>query len=856
MQEKPTYEELEKRVKELKKEATERKRAEERIERQSEFLNSVLDSLPHPFYVIDAFDYTIKVANSATHTDPLSSDTTCYALTHKSDSPCGSEGHPCPLEQVKKTKQPVTVEHLHYDKEGKSRNVEVHAYPIFDNEGNVSQMIESSWDVTDRKRAEEALHQSEREMRIRNRIAQIFLATSDDEMYGEVLQVVLEAMESKYGTFAYIDENGNRVVPSMTRGIWDECKIRQKDIFFPRETWGNNLWARCLIEKRGIFSNGPFKVPDAHIPITRALAVPIIHQGEAIGNFMVGNKATDYDEGDEGLLKSIADHTAPILDAWLQRDRQEKERRRTEKEIRSLARFPSENPNPVLRVATDGTALYANEASLSLLDTWGCQVSQCLPDDCRKIILDVVGCGISKDTEIECGDRIFSLTFAPVVETDYVNLYGLDITERKRAEETLRQTERELRIRNRISEIFLTIPDEQMYTKVLQVILEALESDYGTIGYFNEDGAFVVLAMTREIYWEKCNVPDKDIIFEGGRFGGIWGTALKAKKTLYSNNGTFKVPEGHIPIKNTMVTPIIYRGEIISAIHVANKATDYDEKDKAFLETIAEHISPVLNARLQRDTEEKERNKAQQALKEAHDELERRVQERTAELRRVSSLLLDVQENERKKIAMDVHDSIGQSLAAIKFVAENSLSQMSQGETQASKESLKSLVPLIQQAGQEARRIHTDLRPPLLDDLGIVSTVSWFCREFEKVYSGIRIQNEVDIQENKIPEPIKIVIFRVLQEALNNATKHSKADVVRVALKGSNGQVELVVEDNGEGFDVEQVRSVKTLASGFGLSSMKERAELSGGSFSIESRQGAGTTIRASWPYKGAESSW
>ena len=701
-------------------------------------------------------------------------------------------------------------------------------------------------ETVERNRCEEMLRESDRELNIRNQIAQIFLTISDDEMYGQVLQVVLEAMESEYGTFAYINENGDRVVPSMTRGIWDECKLREKDIFFPRETWGNNLWARCLIEKRAISSNGPFKVPDGHIAITRALAVPIIHQGQAIGNFMVGNKATDYDQRDEELLKSISDHTAPILDAWLQRERQEKERRRGEEEIRSLAKFPSENPNPVIRVAKDGTVLYANDASLPLLDVWECQVSQCLPDEWYKIILDVFGCGTSKVTEIQCGDRIFSLTFAPGVGADYVNLYGLDITDRKRAEEMLRRTDRALRVRNRISEIFLTIPDEKMYAEILQVILEALQSKYGIFGYIDEHGCLVITSMTRDI-WERCQVPDKTTVYPSETWGGIWGQSLTEKRSLYANEG-LRVPEGHLPIISVLVVPIKYGGEVIGLFEVANKATGYDEKDKAFLETIAEHISPVLNARLQRDRQEKDRNKAQQALKEAHDELERRVQERTAKLRRVSSLLLDVQENARKRIAGELHDSIGQSLTAIKFGLENVISSISQDAVEESIELLEALIPVVQQASEEVRQIHTDLRPSLLDDLGIISTISWFCREFEKVYSGIKIEKQVNMEEKEIPEPLKIVIFRVLQEALNNISKYGKANHVRISLKGITGKLEFIVEDNGQGFDIEHMRYVKSSKRGFGLTSMKERIELSGGAFAIESTPGVGTVVRASWP--------
>ncbi|MBC8459827.1 MAG: GAF domain-containing protein [Deltaproteobacteria bacterium] len=190
-----------------------------------------------------------------------------------------------------------------------------------------------STNIINRRRAERALRESERQLSIRNRIAEIFLTIPDDQMYGEVLQVVLEAMGSPYGTFAYIDENGNRIVPSMTRDIWDECKIRDKGIFFPRDKWSDTLWARCLIEKKSFSSNGPFKIPDGHIQISRALATPIIHKGESVGNLMVGDKQTDYTERDKELLETIADHIAPILHVRLLSERHEKERKKAEEAL-------------------------------------------------------------------------------------------------------------------------------------------------------------------------------------------------------------------------------------------------------------------------------------------------------------------------------------------------------------------------------------------------------------------------------------------------------------------------------------------------------------------------------------------
>jgi PAS domain S-box-containing protein len=134
-----------------------RKRAEDKVIEQNEFLNHVLESLTHPFYVLDASDHTITMANSAAISGSVAPKTTCYALTHNKNEPCNGAEHLCPLQMIKKTKKPVTLEHVHCDKEGNPRNVEIHAYPILDGNGNVSQVIEYSFDITDRKKMEEAL---------------------------------------------------------------------------------------------------------------------------------------------------------------------------------------------------------------------------------------------------------------------------------------------------------------------------------------------------------------------------------------------------------------------------------------------------------------------------------------------------------------------------------------------------------------------------------------------------------------------------------------------------------------------------------------------------------------------------
>jgi signal transduction histidine kinase len=136
----------------------------------------------------------------------------------------------------------------------------------------------------------------------------------------------------------------------------------------------------------------------------------------------------------------------------------------------------------------------------------------------------------------------------------------------------------------------------------------------------------------------------------------------------------------------------------------------------------------------------------------------------------------------------------------------------------------------------------------LLDDLGLLAAISWLCNNFKATHSGIDIEKRIDIQEDDVPEPLRIIIFRILQEALNNIGKHSQANLVHLSFRKTNGnRIELNITDNGTGFDLDSVRSAVSFARGLGLDGMKERAELSGGSFSIESDRGKGTTVRASW---------
>jgi PAS domain S-box-containing protein len=139
---------------------TERKQAEELLEAQNQFIVNVFESLTHPFYVVDANDYTIKMANSAAYQGELPQAATCYALMHGRSVPCGQDVQLCPLEEIKKTRRPAVAEHVHYDRHGQRRIYEVRGHPIFDAASQIVQVIEYSLDITERKQAAEALGQT------------------------------------------------------------------------------------------------------------------------------------------------------------------------------------------------------------------------------------------------------------------------------------------------------------------------------------------------------------------------------------------------------------------------------------------------------------------------------------------------------------------------------------------------------------------------------------------------------------------------------------------------------------------------------------------------------------------------
>ncbi|MGD9244687.1 MAG: PAS domain-containing sensor histidine kinase [Desulfobacterales bacterium] len=216
-------------------------------------------------------------------------------------------------------------------------------------------------------------------------------------------------------------------------------------------------------------------------------------------------------------------------------------------------------------------------------------------------------------------------------------------------------------------------------------------------------------------------------------------------------------------------------------------------------------------------------------------------------LRDLSSRLVNAQESERKLVSQELHDGIGGKLTAIKYSLEKILSEINQSSNVLA-DSLNDVLSILHDTIDETQRIYRNLHPSILDDLGLKAAIRSVCREFNEIYSHIRVENEINIKEELLSDSLKILIYRILQETMNNISKHSHADHVNVSLRQSEKEIALIVEDNGVGFDLDEIHEKEIFEKGFGLKNIKERTELFGGTLTVISASNKGTVIRASWP--------
>jgi signal transduction histidine kinase len=271
-------------------------------------------------------------------------------------------------------------------------------------------------------------------------------------------------------------------------------------------------------------------------------------------------------------------------------------------------------------------------------------------------------------------------------------------------------------------------------------------------------------------------------------------------------------------------------------------------------------------------TDQSELHRAQDALEQLNADLESRVRARTQaladanrdlrneiirreqaevalrssrnELMALSEQLIGAQEGERKRIAVELHDSVGQSLSAVKYSLERGVEMLRKPKLGDPAAVFKLAVQRIQQTAESIRSISTHLRPRILDELGAASAVQWFCRDFAEIYPSLSVVADVKVDDGHVPGRLATVVYRALQELLNNVAKHAKARHALVKLSLEDNVLVLEVRDNGVGFDTATAESRRH---GSGLRNLRERAQMTGGQFSITRAPGRGTLAQLIW---------
>jgi PAS domain S-box-containing protein len=782
---------------------TERKRAEAEREAAHELLQATIDGVNEPIMLIGT-DYQVKLMNQAVRDNyPVGKGTGslyCYQVFHHRGTPCSGAEHPCPLEQVRESLRPVTVVHEHVRLDREKHLVEISVSPLLEEDGTLTGIVESAHDITERVQAEETLRKSQQ-------LLEKTFASLDEAVFvvDPTTRSIIACNSAAERTFGY-----------------DEKEMIGKNTEFLHvdrtmyERFGQELFP--VLDADGVFRTGfQMRRKDGSIFFTEHTVTEILDDS--------GHRT--------GVVSVVRDIT--------ERKRVEEALRESEERYRSLF---SGVPVGLYRTTPGGQIMDANPALVQMLGYPDLdsllEVNATDPyvnaEDRRRwqALMEREGMvpGFEAQLRRRDGTIICGRDSARAIRDGegrvlYYQGAVEDITERKRAEEALYQRADDLAALYEISQVFLGHLDTEVIIEgMCRLAVERFGLKMAWVGLVVEGSFDVRPAFAygfEEGYLDSIRVTWDDS--PAGR--GPTGTAIRTGQATAMNH--IESDSTYAPwreaaqargYRSSAALPLCHGEQILGALNVYSAELAYftDERMQV-LQSFANQVAVAI----------------QRAR------LFEQVRAGREWLQKLSRQLLEVQEAERRHIARELHDEVGQALTGLKLLLDMGTRlpadkvSASLGEAQAMVNELMALV----------RDLSLDLRPAMLDDLGLLPALLWHFDRYT-AQTNVRVTfKHTGLERRRFAPEVETAAYRIVQEALTNVARHAGVGEVTVRLWADQDMLGVQIEDWGTGFNPEAA-----LAAGdtTGLAGMRERAMLLGGQLTVESAPGAGTRVTAEFP--------
>ncbi|MDP2719438.1 MAG: GAF domain-containing protein [Dehalococcoidia bacterium] len=371
---------------------------------------------------------------------------------------------------------------------------------------------------------------------------------------------------------------------------------------------------------------------------------------------------------------------------------------------------------------------------------------------------------------------------------------------------------------------------DRILNDALTKILTVLDIEAGAVHLLDEKSGLLVMMVHRRLSPDFAKKINKLKLGDG-----VVGRVAQSGEPIIVNDVTAgprtTVIEGETGVFQAYISlPVQSRNRVLGTLSLASYTPNkFDAETLRLLSATGEAIGiAVDNAR------------GAQSLEEAN-----KIRENLLEK------LISAQEEERRRIARELHDEACQSMAALAINLETIADSLPE-KYHSARQKLRTLKERAIQTAEGIRNLALELRPSILDDLGLFNAIDWYAKGY-LVKRGIDVKIDADHSKMKLPPYTETMLFRIIQEALTNVGKHAEATKVRVRMRGDTSRFIVEVEDNGKGFDVEAALKKEGVRQNLGLHGMSERATLLGGSFNISSEPGKGTTVHVEVPLPGGK---